>query len=92
MLQTIGVKELSTRTSSIVQQVKEEAAAYVITHHGLPVALLRPISKQNTETLLNQDAAAAWQNLLETGKLLAKSRRNQKSALEILEKTREEEN
>jgi len=92
MPQTIGVRELKNHTSNIVRQVREEAAAYVITHHGLPVALLRPIDKKDMKTLQKQEAAVAWESLLETGRLLAESRQGEKSALETLENMREEEN
>ena len=91
MLQTIGVCELKNQTSSIMRQVREKDTAYVITRYGLPVALLRPIDSQDIKALPEQDAAAAWQSLQKAGLLLAKSKRRKKSALEILEKIREEE-
>ena len=91
MPKKIGVRELKNQTSSIVRQVREEAAEYVITHHGLPVALLRPIGKQDLEELQKQEAVAAWENLLELGRLLSESKQIEKSALETLEEIREEE-
>ena len=92
MPKKIGVRELKNQTSSIVREVREEAAEYVITHHGQPVALLRPIGKQDMEDLQKQEAVATWENLLEAGRQLSESKQIKKSVLETLEEIREEEN
>ena len=93
MPQKIGIRELKEQISTVVRRVREEAAEYVITHHGQPVATLRPISERDTEDLQKQEALAAWENLLAAGALLSKSKKpSAKSALEILEEIREEEN
>jgi prevent-host-death family protein len=92
MRQEIGIRELKNQTSSIVRQVREEAAEYIITHHGQPVAYLRPISKEDTEELEKQKAIESWQEMLEIGRLLHESNPEAISALAILEEMREEEN
>ena len=92
MPQEIGVRELKNQTSSIVRQVREEAAEYVITHHGHPVAILRPIRAEDTEKLQKQKSLEAWHNLLELGTLLSESNPSAKSAVDVLSKIREEEN
>ena len=92
MPKKIGVRELKNQATSIVREVREEAAEYVITHHGQPVAVLRPIGKQDVEELQKQEAVAVWKNLLETGRQLSESKQIKKSVLETLEEIREEEN
>lgn len=92
MSKKIGVRELKNKTSSIVREVREEATEYVITHHGQPVAVLRPIGKQDVKNLQKQEAVATWENLLATGRQLSESKQIKKSVLETLEEIREEEN
>ena len=92
MTKKIGVRELKNQTSSIVRQVREESAEYVITYRGLPVAVLRPIDEQEAADLKKQEAIESWHRLLALGKALSESKISEKSAVEILEEMREEEN
>lgn len=41
----IGIRELKNQASKIVRAVREEAAEYIITIHGEPVAVLRPLTE-----------------------------------------------
>ncbi len=91
MAQEIGIRELKNKTSKIVRQVREEAAEYVITHHGRPVAILRPIAQTEIEELQKREAITAWNNLLELGETLTANRPSEKSALATLAEIREEE-
>ncbi len=91
MSQEIGIRELKNQTSSIVRRVREEAAEYVITHHGQPVAVLRPFLDEDEELLQKQKAREAWRNLLEIGKSLAESNPSAPSLVAALEEMREEE-
>ena len=92
MQQKIGIRELKNKTSSIVRRVREEAAEYVITHHGQPVAILRPISADDKEEMQKQESLDSWQTLLDLGALLTESALSAKPAVEILAEMREEEN
>ena len=92
MPQKIGIRELKNQTSSIVRRVREEAAEYVITHHGQPVAILRPIRPDDTEEMRKQESLDSWQTLLDLGALLTESALSAKPAVEILAEMREEEN
>jgi len=92
MPQKIGIRELKNQTSNIVRRVREEAVEYVITHHGQPVAILRPISDEDTEKMQKQKSLESWQTLLELGALLSESDPSAKSAVDILAEMREEEN
>ena len=95
MAEKIGIRELKNQASSILRHVREEAAEYVITHHGQPVAILRPISAEDSEEMQKRKSLEVWQNLLETGSLLAAASGvgvGGKSALETLSEMRDEEN
>jgi prevent-host-death family protein len=88
----IGIRELKNKISSIVRQVREESAEYIITHHGRPVAILRPINEEDTQALEKQKAVESWQKLLENGNAISESEPEAKSAVTTLTEIREEEN
>ena len=92
MAKTIGIRELKNQASSIVRQVREEAVDYVITHHGRPVAVLRPVDEQTMRDLQKQEAVDTWRKLLEIGRKFSASQISEKSARELLSEMREEEN
>jgi prevent-host-death family protein len=92
MTKEIGIRELKNQVSDIVRQVREEAAEYIITHHGRPVAVLRPINEEKPKEQELQEALASLEEMLEIGRLLHESNPEARSAVEILEEMREEEN
>ncbi len=91
MPQKIGVRELKNQTSNIVRQIREEAAEYVITYHGEPVAVLRPIDQETIDDIKRQEAIKHWEELQAIGKLISENWQSEKSPSEILEEMREEE-
>ena len=91
MSQEIGIRELKNQTSSIVRRVREEAAEYVITHHGQPVAVLRPFLAEDKKAAQKQKARETWRNLLEIGESLTESNPSAPSLVATLEEMREEE-
>jgi prevent-host-death family protein len=50
----IGIKELKTTASAVIERV-EEGAAYVITRRGRPAAVLLPIEEAEDLVLANAD-------------------------------------
>lgn len=50
----IGVKELKTTASAVIEQV-ERGAAYVITKRGRPAAVLLPVEEAEDLVLANAD-------------------------------------
>ena len=70
----IGVREFKNQATRILRAVREEMAEYVITLHGEPIAVLRPLKEEEIEDLrlaaaekdlaemktLAQQIAAAW--------------------------------
>ena len=46
---TVGVRELKTRATDIIKQVREEGREFIITYRGTPVGLLIPITEDDLE-------------------------------------------
>lgn len=89
MAETIGIRDLKNNTSRIVQAVREEAAEYVVTIRGQPVAVLRPWTAEDVGLyrmasiedeieqmkLLAQEIAAAWVSSKSSVELIEEQRR-----------------
>jgi prevent-host-death family protein len=88
----IGIRELKNQASTILRRVREEAVEYVITHHGRPVALLRPIQEADIAEIQREESRQALQHLLELGASLSASDPTARPAADILSEMREEEN
>ncbi|MCA9971243.1 MAG: type II toxin-antitoxin system prevent-host-death family antitoxin [Anaerolineales bacterium] len=63
MAEQIGVRELKNQASRIVRAVREEMAEYIITVHGEPVALLRPLTPDDTARQRQMHIEAALADL-----------------------------
>ena len=51
MAERIGVRELKNSASQVIRKVREEMAEYVVTLHGEPVAIVRPLSEEERQRL-----------------------------------------
>ncbi len=51
MSKKAGIRELKNQTSRIVTTAREEMAEYVITSQGKPVAMLRPFTRDDEESI-----------------------------------------
>lgn len=86
----VGVRELKTHASRIVEQVREEGASYVVTHRGeavgviLPVGASEPVSPGREDV----DADAAWHAFLQAGRRLERRFQAGVSGVEVLSATR----
>lgn len=58
MTTEIGVRELKNNATRIVRAVREEQAEYVVTVHGKPAAILRPLTPDERERLRRARAQA----------------------------------
>ena len=47
----IGVRELKNQASQVLRAVREEMEEYVVTLHGKPVAILRPLTEEEAGRL-----------------------------------------
>jgi prevent-host-death family protein len=86
---TIGVRELKNQTSRVIRAVREEMSEYVVTLRGEPVAVLRPLTEEETQRLrqveidtalaemkaLAQEVASAWTSEKSGVELIAEQRR-----------------
>ena len=89
MPESIGVRELKNQTSRILRAVREEMAEYVVTLHGKPVAVLRPLTEEESLQLqqheiekstaemkaIAQEVAAAWTSNKSGVELISEQRR-----------------
>ena len=89
MTETIGIRDLKNNTSRIVQAVREQAAEYVVTMRGEPVAVIRPWRTEDAEQhrmvgiedeieamrLLAEEIAAAWNSPKSGVELVEEQRR-----------------
>lgn len=88
MAEPIGVRDLKNRASQIIRQVREEQAEYVVTVHGRPVAVLRPLDEEEERRLRHQ----SWQEFLRRAAVIAQavgaSRNTDLNAVEMVAEQR----
>jgi prevent-host-death family protein len=81
----IGVRELKTRASEIVRNVRRRRTRYVITYRGRPVGVLGPLEgNEMTASSSTAEASAAWDELTRLGQELAHGWPANKTSGEIL--------
>ncbi len=90
MTEKIGMRELKNQASKIVRAVREEMAEYIITVHGEPVAVLRPLTQADTDQLQREKIEEALAALDVLAQEIAASWTSEKLGTEILEEMREE--
>ncbi len=84
----IGVRELKNRTSQIVRTIREEMADYVITVRGEPVAILRPLTEEDTQQLHQRELDNIFVEMKALAQEVANAWTSPKSALELVEEQR----
>lgn len=82
----IGIRELKTRTSEIMRQVRDQRARYVITYRGQPVGILLPLDKTDLEERLLTEPSLAdpWEELIELGQKIGRDWQTTQTGAEIL--------
>lgn len=89
-LQTIGVRELKNKATQVVRAVREQAAEYIVTVDGQPVAVLRPFSEADNRQRLREVMMREMEELRELSRLVSERWTSPKTALEILDEARDE--
>ena len=86
----IGVRELKTRASEIIRDVREQRARYVITYRGRPVGLLMPLEEVETASLpfTGEPATAVWDKLTRLGEEIGRGWRSPLTSTELLSEMR----
>jgi len=88
----VGVRELKTRASEIVRQVRENRARYIITYRGEPVGLLMPLDEASPSTLPSGSGEAPsetpWETLTRLGEEIGQDWRSPLDSTELLSEMR----
>ncbi len=85
---SIGIRELKNQASEVVRAVREEGAAYVITHHGKPVAVLRPITDEDAALLAISEIQAELEAMQSLAGEIATAWTSEQGAVEWVEAQR----
>jgi len=85
----VGIRELKNQTTQVLREIREKGTEYVITYHGDPVAIMRPLTEADLQRLqraetdralaemktLAQEVAAAWTSEKSGAELVSEQRR-----------------
>lgn len=84
----IGVRELKNQTSRVIRQVREEMVEYVVTLHGEPVAVLRPLDDAEKQRLRQSEIEETMAEMRALAQEIAAAWTSDKSALELVAEQR----
>ena len=88
MSKKAGIRELKNQTSRIVNEVREEMAEYVITSQGRPVAMLRPFTEADEESIRRVEAEQAVADMKNLAEEIGSAWKSSKSGVELVEEQR----
>ena len=88
MAERIGVRELKNHTSRVIRAVREELSEYIVTLRGEPVAVLRPLTEDETQRLRQVELDAAMDELKALADEVASAWTSDKSAVELVQEQR----
>ncbi len=88
MIKRAGIRQLKNQTSRIVDEVREQAAEYVITSQHRPVAVLRPFTEEDEQALHRSEREEALANLEQLAQDVTEAWSSPRSALELLDEQR----
>ena len=86
----VGVRELKTRASEIVRDVRERRARYVITYRGQPVGLLLPLDEAGQVEAMagGEQGANVWEELTRLGEEIGRGWQSPLTGAELLSEMR----
>jgi prevent-host-death family protein len=88
MPETVGVRELKNQASRVIRAVSEEMAEYVITLRGEPVAMLRPLTKEERDRLREEQIDSALTEMRSLAGEVAAAWTSDKSGVELIAEQR----
>lgn len=88
MATQIGVRELKNQASKIVRAVREEAAEYIITVNGEPVAVLRPLTETETEQQRQEEIDTFLAELKQLAQEIGDNWTSEKTGVELVSEQR----
>ena len=80
----IGIRELKTKASQLVRNIRKRKTRYVVTLRGRPVALLTPLEEPPAALPPQTQTQNTWDELTRLGKLMAKSGASQAHSSDVL--------
>ena len=81
-MKEVGIRQLKTHVSEIVNDVKEHQQSYAITYRGRIVGQLLPA---NNEAPIRLEKADPWEKLVKLGQTISQEWCVSKTSLEILD-------
>lgn len=86
----VGVRELKTRASEIIREVRERRARYVITYRGRPVGVLLPLDEaaQVEAVAGTKPGTIVWEELERLGEEIGRGWQSPKTSTELLSEMR----
>jgi prevent-host-death family protein len=89
----IGVRDLETRASEIVEEVRQRRGRYIVTHEGRPVGMLVPLDEQASGEWVTPDPDGAriedpWTELERLGDEIGRGWGSFQLPVELLSKMR----
>ena len=86
----VGVRELKTRASEIVRDVRERRARYTITYRGRPVGVLAPLETTPRAEPLSggEPGASVWDELTRLGEEIGRGWQSPLTGVELLSQMR----
>ncbi len=88
MAKQIGVRELKNRASSVLQEVREQMAEYVVTVHDHPVAVIRPYTDQDAQSDRRQARELALAGMKRLAHEVGNRWVSSRSAVELIDEQR----
>ena len=86
----VGVRELKTRASEIVRDVRDHRARYTITYRGRPVGVLLPLEEVPQAEALpgGERGTTVWEELSELGEEIGRGWQSPLTGAELLSRMR----
>ncbi len=84
MTKTVGVRELKNQASRVIREVVEEKAEYVVTLRGEPLALLRPLTREETASLQRGEQQEALKEMRALAGRVGAAWTSDKTAVELV--------
>ncbi len=81
----VGVRDLKTHASKILEEVEHQRSRYVITKRGRPVGVLLPVEDAPAK---EATSSSAWEDLERLGEQISRNWTSEKTTLEILDEIR----
>jgi prevent-host-death family protein len=82
----VGVRELKTHAGSILREVRDARASYILTHRGRAVGVILPLDPEHgmSQTPDDADATSAWNAFVRAGRRLERRFRPGVSGVRLL--------